>query len=105
MQTASYSVLSIPWRSQSCHLQPPKLPFPPAARAGNITNTSLLVTFLQAYLTRRKGNKTLAVYDLTLTLKWRGSLASDEKEVKLPTGTPIRLIAVLQHLQIQERQR
>jgi hypothetical protein len=37
---------------------------------------------LQAYMTRRKGNKTLIVYDLVLTLHWLGKLAEEDGEVR-----------------------
>ena len=46
-------------------------------------NFGALLLFLQAYLTRRKGNKTLIVYDLELTLHWHGRLAGEEKDVRL----------------------
>lgn len=35
----------------------------------------------QAYVTVRKGNKKLAVYDLTLVLTWAGRWDVDGKEV------------------------
>ncbi len=37
--------------------------------------------WLQAFLTVRKGNKKLAVYDLTLVLSWVGRWEGDDKEV------------------------
>lgn len=35
----------------------------------------------QAYVTVRKGNKKLAIYDLTLVLSWAGRWEIDGKEV------------------------
>ena len=43
--------------------------------------TFTIVFPMQAYLTRRKGNKTLIVYDLELTLQWQGRLAGEESDV------------------------
>jgi len=37
-------------------------------------------------MTRRKGNKTLIVYDLCVTLHWLGSLAEEDGEVR---STPL----------------
>ena len=37
---------------------------------------------MQAYLTRRKGNKILVIYDLNITLNWTGKLATEDKEVR-----------------------
>ena len=34
----------------------------------------------QAYMTRRKGNKTLMVYDLSVTLNWSGKLAEEDSQ-------------------------
>ena len=46
-----------------------------------IEEMHLALCILQAYLTRRKGNKTLVVYDLELTLQWQGRLAGEETDV------------------------
>ena len=40
--------------------------------------------WLQAFVTVRKGNKKLAVYDLTLVLSWVGQWEGDDTEVFTP---------------------
>ncbi len=40
----------------------------------------------QAYQTMRKGNKVFAVFDLTVTLDWKGRWLEDGKEVRPPAS-------------------
>ena len=55
----------------------------------HLMKTLTVVQSMQAYLTRRKGNKTLIVYDLELTLQWQGRLAGEENDVSCQTRVPL----------------